>query len=100
MRDSLGREINYLRISLTDRCNLNCFYCSRLSSLNPRPEVLSLEEIAYWIGVFMEWGIKKVRFTGGEPFLRKGWDKLVEFLLPYTSRIEFTVTTNGVLLDR
>jgi len=102
LNDLFGREINYLRISLTDRCNLNCFYCepSRCYEKFPKREILSVEEIIYLVSIFYDkFGIKKFRFTGGEPLLRHG---LKEIILGVRKNlgdhVELTITTNGIFL--
>jgi len=97
LSDSYGRRFDYLRISLTDRCNLNCIYCSRGELINKK-EILTFEEIENVVGVFSELGIKKVRFTGGEPFLRRGFEILIEKIREKFPHLELGITTNGVLL--
>lgn len=96
--DSFGRQLDYLRISITDRCNLDCLYCSR-GKIIPREEILTFEEIESIIGVFHELGIKKVRFTGGEPLLRRGFDLLIERIREKFPDIQLGITTNGVMLS-
>lgn len=101
MRDALGREIDYLRLSVTDRCDLRCVYCMPREGVPtiPRSELLSYEEILRIVGLLAEQGIKKVRLTGGEPLVRKGLPKLVEGL-KRTNGIETVyLTTNGMLLS-
>jgi GTP 3',8-cyclase len=98
--DPYRRRINYLRISVTDRCNLRCRYCmpDEGISLIPHGEVLTYEEILRIVRVFATEGISKIRLTGGEPLVRKG---VVEFI-SHLSRIEeikdLSLTTNGILL--
>lgn len=95
--DNHGRAINYLRLAVTDRCNLRCFYCMPEKGIQymPRKDLLSFEEMERLLIVFTEMGISKLRITGGEPFLRKG---IMEFLAK-ASRIskieEINITTNG-----
>ncbi len=101
MRDGYGREIDYLRVSVTDRCNLHCFYClpaEGVASL-PKGEILSLEEMLELLRVATENGIRRVRITGGEPLLRRG---LVPFLAQVKSLPgvrDLSLTTNGLLLE-
>lgn len=78
MQDGLGREIDYLRISVTDKCNLRCRYCMPPQGITPlaHEEILTLEEIFRLVGIMEQLGIRKVRLTGGEPVVRKicrGW---------------------------
>lgn len=97
--DRLDREINYLRISVTDRCNLRCIYCYQgKKSFLPREEILTYEEIYEIIKVARALGIEKFRITGGEPLLRRG---LLKFLRNLTgSGIKYALTTNGLLLEK
>ncbi len=98
--DPFSRKINYLRISITDRCNLRCRYCMQEDGipLIPHEEILTYEEILRTVLVFSREGISKIRLTGGEPLVRKG---IVDFV-SRLSRIEgikdLSLTTNGVLL--
>ena len=100
MRDRFGREIDYLRISITDKCNLRCKYCmpGDIESL-PMREILTYEEIACIAGAAAECGIKKIRITGGEPLVRKGCCKLIGMLKAIPGIKEVTLTTNGILLE-
>ncbi len=97
--DNHGRKINYLRLAVTDRCNLRCFYCMPEKGIDfvKRQELLSYEEMERVVRVFAKMGINKVRLTGGEPFVRKG---LMDFLWKL-SEIEgldaLHLTTNGTL---
>lgn len=102
MFDRYNRNITYLRISVTDRCNLRCIYCMPEGGIDllKRDELLSLEEIADVVKVGAELGIKKVRLTGGEPLVRKGIVELVERMNRIEGIEEITMTTNGVLLSR
>ena len=79
MRDTYKREINYLRVSVTDKCNLRCIYCLPPEGITsiPHEEILRLEEIEAIIRAAALAGIKKIRFTGGEPLVRKGLEGLV-----------------------
>ena len=101
MIDSFGRHITYVRMSVTDRCDLRCRYCmAEKMTFLPRKDVLSLEEIVDLADIFIARGVKRIRLTGGEPLVRKGFDQLVGEL---GKRIghgldELTMTTNGTQL--
>ena len=99
--DSFGREVTYLRLSVTDRCNLRCVYCMAedMQFLN-KQYVLTVEELAEVSAAFVELGIKKIRLTGGEPLVRKGVDQLIDQLGQLSGLDELTMTTNGILLER
>ena len=99
MKDGFGRTIDYLRLSITDRCNLRCGYCmpDGIVSL-PMSEILSLEEIMFTASIMAELGIKKIKITGGEPLVRKGCVTLIRMLKEIPGIEEVTLTTNGVLL--
>ena len=102
MKDSFGREIDYLRVSLTDRCNLRCEYCMPESGIDNKikhSDMLSLEEMFKLIQEFVLLGIKKIRFTGGEPLVRKGAVELIKRVNELEGVKEVTITTNGVLLE-
>ena len=100
MLDNYGREIDYLRISITDKCNLRCKYCmpEDIESL-PMKEILSYEEILYIAETAAQLGIKKIKITGGEPLIRRGCCKLISMLKGIRGIWEVTITTNGVMLD-
>ena len=99
--DSWQRQINYLRISVTDHCNLNCVYCSVGSIPHlPRSEILSYEEIQRVVQVAASMGINKVRLTGGEPLLRSELSKLVWTLSQIESIDDISLTSNGILLSK
>ena len=100
MIDSFGRQINYLRMSVTDRCNLRCCYCRPAEGvpLLKRKQILSLEEIAEVTKVAVEMGITKVRLTGGEPLVRRGIVDLVKQIADIDGINDFAMTTNGILL--
>ena len=103
MIDSFGRRITYVRLSVTDRCDLRCRYCmAEHMTFLPRKDVLSLEEIVELADIFIARGVKRIRLTGGEPLVRKGVEELVPEL---GKRIgagldELTLTTNGTQLER
>ena len=100
MKDSFGRTIDYLRISLTDRCNLRCSYCMPREGveLTSHSEILSLEEVLRVSEIMAGLGIKKIRLTGGEPLLRKNLIWLVEKLGKIHGIEKLALTTNGILL--
>ena len=102
--DQFLRKINYLRVSVTDRCDLRCVYCMK-EKMNflPKNEVLSLEEIERLCDNFIELGVEKIRLTGGEPLVRKDIIYLIENLNKKkltTNLKEITLTTNGSLLKK
>jgi len=102
MRDRFGRDINYLRISLTDRCNLRCEYCMPEDGIKnkiPHCDMLSLEELYEITEAFVSLGINKIRFTGGEPLVREGAVDLIKRVNALEGVREVTLTTNGILLD-
>jgi len=99
MIDQFGREINYLRVSITDRCNLRCRYCmpeEGVDKLEHRT-ILSLEEMARLVGVAVKAGIRKVRLTGGEPLVRRNVVQLVNYIGNLPEIDDLALTTNGVL---
>ena len=101
--DGFGRRITYLRISVTDRCDLRCRYCmSEAMSFMPRAEVLSLEEIGEVAEAFIARGVRKIRLTGGEPLIRRGVPELARRIGRHLGAglDELTLTTNGTQLAR
>lgn len=101
MIDPFGRHIHYLRLSVTDRCNLRCTYCmAEEMEFLPRKEVLSLEEIERLSRCFVDLGVDKIRLTGGEPLVRKGIVELSKAIAGLEGLNELTMTTNGLLLDQ
>jgi cyclic pyranopterin phosphate synthase len=98
--DPFGRSINYLRISVTDRCNLRCIYCMPPEGVPQmsHSEILSYEEIQTVVHAAAELGINKIRLTGGEPLVRAELPKLVKMLSQIEGIKELSLTTNGVLL--
>lgn len=100
LRDNFSRTIDYLRISVTDRCNLRCMYCMPTAGiLHKEPEsILSFEEIVRIARVGASLGIKKIRITGGEPLVRKNLVSLIRGLREIQGLHEITLTTNAVLL--
>ena len=100
MIDGYGRTIDYIRISVTDRCNLRCTYCMpEKGTLSvPHEEILSYEEIINLAGIFASLGIHKIRLTGGEPLVRKNLSFLVKKLKQVSGIHQVTLTTNGIFL--
>lgn len=100
--DAWQRQINYLRISVTDRCNLNCVYCSEGNAVEPdlRSNVLSYEEIRRIVEVAASLGITTVRLTGGEPLVRSDLSRLVAMLARIKGIDDIALTTNGILLGK
>ena len=101
MHDSYGRRINYLRISLTDACNLRCLYCMpEHMKFRPRRELMSDEEIIFLVRVGASLGVNKIRLTGGEPSIRPGVVDLVAEIARTPGIKDLAMTTNGLLLDK
>src|SRR5580693_6252501 len=103
LADSYGRIATDLRVSLTDKCNLRCAYCMPAEGLDwlPRPALLTDDEIVRLVRIGVELlGITEVRFTGGEPLLRRGLPAIVARTAALRPRPEISVTTNGIGLDR
>lgn len=100
MNDTFKRNINYLRISVTDRCNLRCVYCMPENGveLADHEEVLQLEEIVKIVRSAVTVGIRKVRLTGGEPLVRKGITELISMINNIPEIDDIALTTNGILL--
>ncbi|MFN3135301.1 MAG: radical SAM protein, partial [Candidatus Kryptonium sp.] len=98
--DSYGRKINYLRISLTDRCNFNCVYCRNgRAEFLKREDILTLEEIEFLALFFHEkLGVEKIRLTGGEPLMRRGVENLIKNLAEKNLKVK--ITTNGFFLGK
>jgi cyclic pyranopterin phosphate synthase len=102
LRDSWGREIKSVRVSVTDKCNFRCTYCMPAEGLQwlGRQEILSFEEISRLVGVLAQLGVDEVRLTGGEPLVRRDLPVLVGMLSAIDGVRDLSLTTNGVLLDR
>ena len=99
--DGFDRTIHYLRLSVTDRCNLRCTYCmAEEMEFLPKHAVLSLEEMIRLSRCFVQLGVDKIRLTGGEPLVRRGIDELAQELGALPGLRELVMTTNGVLLDQ
>lgn len=101
MKDGFGREIDYLRISVTDKCNLRCKYCMPKQGVEllAHEELLRLEELARIVHIMEGLGISRIRITGGEPLVRKNLVKLVQDVHQLEGIQEISMTTNGVLLS-
>jgi cyclic pyranopterin phosphate synthase len=100
LRDSFGRSIEYLRISVTDRCNFRCLYCLPLAGLEwlPKSDILSYEEIARIVGELAPLGLRRLRITGGEPTLRPELKRLIGMLKEIPEIEDISLSTNGVRL--
>jgi len=100
--DAYSRQINYLRISVTDRCNLRCIYCRPEEGLElaPREKALTLEELHEAACIAVKMGMTKVRLTGGEPLVRKGIVGLVKRISAIDGLQDFSMTSNGTLMAR
>ncbi len=100
--DGFGRKVDYLRVSVTERCNFRCQYCmpEKPFSWVPRENLLSYEDLFKFIKVSIDEGIKKVRITGGEPLLREGLDVFLKMIFDYKNDIDLALTTNGYLLPK
>lgn len=101
LRDSYNREINYLRISVTDRCNLRCVYCMPAGGITQKPhcQILSFEQIYKIVKTAAGIGVNKIRITGGEPLVRKDLPCLIEKLKTIKGLSEIALTTNGIYLS-
>ncbi|MBL7890127.1 MAG: GTP 3',8-cyclase MoaA [Bacteroidia bacterium] len=100
LTDQFGRKHDYLRISLTERCNLRCFYCMPENGiqLKENAEYMTKSEVVSIAKTFVNLGVKKIRLTGGEPLVRKDASEIIEELAALP--IELAITTNGILLDK
>lgn len=98
--DQFGRKINYLRISVTQRCNFRCLYCMPKIPFNhqPKENLLSFEELFLFVKVAIDEGIEKIRITGGEPLLRKDLSVFIKMINDYKQDLDLAITTNGFLL--
>ena len=101
-RDQFGRSIEYLRISVTDRCNFRCLYCMPAEGLPwlPKSEILSYEEIADIVAQLAPLGLRRLRITGGEPTIRPNLDELIRLLRANTHVEDIALSTNGVRLPQ
>ena len=101
MKDQFGREVSYLRLSVTDNCNLRCIYCMPEDAKNESDNNnLTIDEYCRTVEIFSRLGIRKVRITGGEPLIRKGIDELIGRISTIPEIEEIAITTNGLLLER
>src|SRR5579864_5962175 len=100
LKDTLGRPLANLRLSVTDRCNLRCQYCMPLENYTwlPREELLTFEEIGALVEVFTSLGVSRIRLTGGEPLLRRDLPTLIGMLAANSGVKDLALTTNGTLL--
>jgi len=100
--DGYNREVNYLRISVTERCNFRCSYCMPNKPFEwlPKENLLSYEEMFKFIKIAIDNGIKKIRITGGEPLVRDDLDVLIKMISNYAPDIDLALTTNGFLLPK
>ena len=99
--DPFNREVNYVRLSVTDRCDFRCVYCmAEDMQFLPRDEILSLEELGLIAQAFTELGVKKIRLTGGEPLIRKNVLSLVNHIASLPGLRELTLTSNGSQLTK
>ncbi|MGA9837834.1 MAG: GTP 3',8-cyclase MoaA [Gemmatimonadaceae bacterium] len=101
LRDQFGRSIEYLRISVTDRCNFRCLYCMPAEGLQwlPKAEILTYEEIAATVGQLAPLGLRRLRITGGEPTIRPDLERLVAQLRAVPGIEDIALSTNGVRLE-
>ncbi|HRK73908.1 MAG TPA: radical SAM protein, partial [Rhodothermales bacterium] len=102
LKDSFGRFHSYLRISLTERCNLRCVYCMPPEGvdLSPKSHLLTFEEIERLAHLFVRHGVNKIRLTGGEPLIRKEVTTLVRAIGNIHGLETLAITTNGILLKQ
>lgn len=99
LEDAHGRTVRYIRLSVTDRCNLRCTYCrSGMETFIPHESVLRYEEMGQLVDMAIDMGVEKVRLTGGEPFARKGFVAFLERLRAAHPALDIRVTTNGTLI--
>ena len=100
--DGFGRKHDYLRVSVTERCNFRCQYCmpEKPFSWVPKENLLSYEDLFKFIKVSNDEGITKVRITGGEPLLREGLDQFIKMIYDYKNDLDLALTTNGFLLPK
>jgi len=98
--DGHGRKVNYLRISVTERCNFRCQYCmpEKPFSWVPRENLLTFEELFSFVRVAIDEGVDKIRITGGEPLLRENLDRFLAMIYEHKPEIDLALTTNGYLL--
>ncbi|MCC6462671.1 MAG: radical SAM protein, partial [Saprospiraceae bacterium] len=97
--DNHGRLINYVRLAVTDRCNLRCFYCMPEEGIKfaPKRDILTYEEMERMLRILSELGVDKVRLTGGEPFVRRDMMPFIERIAALAGIKKIALTTNGTL---
>jgi cyclic pyranopterin phosphate synthase len=102
MNPPLGQEVDYLRLAVTDRCNYRCVYCMppEGAPFKPHEEILTYEDMVFFVRVAVRTGIRKVRLTGGEPLVRKGLPDLVAMIKAIPNIYGISLTTNGALLSK
>jgi cyclic pyranopterin phosphate synthase len=102
MYDRFDRQIDYLRISVTDRCNLRCIYCMPAEGIQllRHEDILSFDEITEVARIAVEMGVRKIRLTGGEPLVRRGIVDLVRMIAVIPGLTDLSMTTNGILLEQ
>ena len=98
--DKYGRKVDYLRISVTQRCNFRCRYCMPTTpfSWTPKENLLTFEELFLFVKVAIDEGVNKIRLTGGEPLVRKDLDVFIKMIADYKPDIDLALTTNGYML--
>ncbi|WP_291326571.1 GTP 3',8-cyclase MoaA [Desulfovibrio sp. UCD-KL4C] len=100
LTDKLGRSISYLRLSVTDRCNLRCKYCmTKDFTFTPHPNILRYEEMLRLVNLAATLNISKLRLTGGEPFVRRGFMDFVAAVTQHHANMDLRITTNGTLIE-
>ncbi|NLY03969.1 MAG: GTP 3',8-cyclase MoaA [Campylobacter sp.] len=99
--DGHGRRVDYLRISVTERCNFRCRYCMPITPFEwkPHSEILTFEEMFEFVKVCIDEGVKKIRITGGEPLVRKGTPDFIAMISSYAPDIDLAMTTNGYFMS-
>lgn len=102
LNDTFGRFHDYLRISLTERCNLRCLYCMPEEGvqLTPNKKLLTTDEVIYLAKLFVQEGVRKVRLTGGEPTVRRDLEDIIRQLKEIQGLESVSITTNGLVLTR
>ena len=102
LTDSFGRPLEYLRLAVTDRCNLRCFYCMPAEGIDyvPRQDLLSYEEMLRLTRIFVQLGVNKIRLTGGEPFVRKNFYGFLKRLTKIDGLDKIAITTNGAVASK
>src|SRR3982751_2254754 len=100
--DKYGRQLTYLRLSVTDRCNFRCYYCMPEEGVNfaKRADLLSFDEMFLLSNIFCSLGVSKIRITGGEPFVRSGLMPFLENISTLEGLDEITITTNATLTGK